>query len=295
MWKGLSVLLSMGLLASLVVAGCGGSGETGDLQSEENGSTPEKATSIPPPGTVLIPRPVDWATSLGEPSRAMDTSLTLGKLSDAAGAPTTGTVARSGINLYSAQVNSVRNPIVWTMTPIVGTKGKTGDNDLAIAYGLFNVFASSAHYGPWEEWVAFEPAVGRYFGLIYGVPDEIVTHKFRVEADVCSPLTVNGSAKTGKENKNGSDWFYFDPPFNYNTWACDPITVTLTALGGDDPDLYLYDSYHGNGSAPVAASYDVGDDTVSYTSPYGSRLLVRVRAYAVAAAPCDYVIAVTSP
>jgi hypothetical protein len=72
------------------------------------------------------------------------------------------------------------------------------------------------------------------------------------------------------------------------------LTVNVTALGGDDPDLYLYDSVLGNGSAPVAASYAVGSDSVSYTSTTGYRLYVRVQAYA-ATAPCDYTVAVTSP
>jgi hypothetical protein len=217
MRKGLLVVLSAGLLVSLLVLGCGGSGGEANLQSgaEWPGPPLEKASSIPPPGTVLIPRTVDWTSLFGGASRAVSTDLTLGLFSITGGAPTSSSVLQTRIDLYAVQANSTANPLVWTMTPKPGTKGKLGDNDLTIYAPGSGVLATSAYYGSWEEWAAFTPpAIGQYYGLIYGAPDQLATHLFRVEADRSSPLTINGTVKTGKENVPGSDWFHFLPVWN---------------------------------------------------------------------------------
>jgi len=301
MWKGLSVLLSVGLLASLVVAGCGGGGSDANLQSGEEGNGPsdKMAPYIPAPGTVLTQRTVDWASLFQGPSRALDTPLTLGVFSNVVGAPTAGSVLEERLNLYSNQVTNVVNPIVWTATPVADASGNTGDNDLGILYassgGAISVIATSTNVGPVEDWAAFDPypyGTTRYFGLIWGVPGGPTNHYFQVEADRCSPLLVNGASKTGKENQTGSDWFHFYPVDLDGDGYPDPTTVNLTALGGTDPDVYVYDSAYGNGSAPVVVGANVGSDSVTYT-PSWYRQYVRV--YAFSGSPCQYTVAVTSP
>lgn len=103
---------------------------------------------------------------------------------------------------------------------------------------------------------------------------------------------MNGASKTGKENPPGSDWFHFDPVDLDGDGNPDPITVHLTALNGTDPDLYIYDTALGNGSAPVAAGASVGGETATYT-PSWYRQYVRV--YAWSGSPCEYTVHVASP
>jgi len=295
MQKSLSVLLSVGLLASLVGMGCGGGGSDANLQfgEEWNGSPAGKVTYIPAPGTVLTQRTLDWTSLLAGPSRAMDTPLQLGYFSNLTGAPKAGSVPEERINLYSMVTTSTAYPIVWTLTPTPDADGNVGDSDLGLLGGYLSVFATSANVGPFEEWAAFDPGgVGRYGGLVWGAPDGLGNHPFRIEADKSASLAVNGASKTGKETPPGSDWFHFNPVDLDGDGYPDPITVNLTALNGTDPDVYVYDSAYGNGSAPVVVGANVGSDSVTYT-PSGYRQYVRV--YAFSGSPCEYTVHVASP
>jgi hypothetical protein len=283
-------VLSLGLLVSLLVLGCGGSGGHVPLQPGEEWNGPpvvKEDTHIPAPGTVLTQNPTDWAFSFLELSRGVDTNLVPGWYSNLAGAPTSSTVPLQRVNLFSAAIPDTAR-IVWTLTPNTGV-----DADLVICHRKW-IVGNSSKSGDVEDWVAFAPETTyRVYALVYGWAGA-ATIGFKIEADLCWSISPGGWS-SGKEyaqlsgvDRRGSDWFLLILP---STGSAYTATVNLTAVGGTDPDLYLYDPNEGNGSAPFASEDDPGSDSYSFTT-WGGFYYARVKAWT--GSPCKYVISLST-
>lgn len=285
-----SLVLCSGLLVlTVVLAGCAGSsgsdgravlGKIQEYVGDGHGDTKLWPALLNPAASGVEPQAVATLLSLG--ANAVETTVP------------------------ASQTNWFRLPAFTTSKVVVVTLQPTADedSDLFLLWGRADLYAGAGDdclaysnrlpanqsdptpvggFAP--DWVycycgALAPDPGAQIA-VYGVTSGSATKRFRVEADLVSDLTMNGSAPSGLVAQFQSRWYRFSATNGLK------YKVTLTATAGD-PDLY---AYRDSSREFVAGNTATGSGTVTFTA--GETGWHYLRIYGYSSATSNFTIGVT--